>query len=81
MRLTLSCVMDIDSQGKVVDARILQSAIKSARRFTYEEVETILTGGMPTNVTPQIAQDVLEMGKLAQAPAQRKTFCARLAGF
>jgi len=30
VRLTLSCVMEIDRQGQVVDARIVESAIRSA---------------------------------------------------
>ena len=35
VRLTLSCVMDIDREGKVIDARVLESAIRSARRFYH----------------------------------------------
>jgi ribonuclease R len=66
VRLTLSCLMDIDREGNVTGARILESAIRSARRFTYEDVETILTGGLPENVPPEIASDVREMGALAR---------------
>ena len=67
VRLTLSCIMDINRQGQVVHARVLESAIRSARRFTYEEVEKILKGETtPPNVTPEIAADVLEMGALAR---------------
>jgi ribonuclease R len=66
VRLTLSCVMDIDGQGRVVEARIFESAIRSARRFTYDEVDELLKGGMPANVTPEIAADVREMGVLAK---------------
>lgn len=72
VRLTLSCIMDIDRHGEVVDARVLESAIRSARRFTYEEVETILTGGMPPNVTPGIAEDVREMGALARMLREKR---------
>ncbi len=66
VRLTLSCVMDINRDAHVVSARVVESAIKSDRRFTYEEVETILKGGMPERVTPEIAADVKEMGALAR---------------
>jgi ribonuclease R len=66
VRLTLSCVMDIDGQGRVADARIFESAIRSARRFTYDEVDELLKGGMPANVTSAIAADVREMGVLAK---------------
>ncbi len=66
IRLTLSCLIDIDSKGHVISARVLESAIKSARRFTYDEVDTILKGEHVENVTPQIASDVRDMGQLAK---------------
>jgi len=72
VRLTLSCIMDINRDGQVIDARVVESAIRSARRFTYEEVESILTGGMPEQVTPAIAADVLEMGKLARLLREKR---------
>jgi ribonuclease R len=72
VRLTLSCVMDVNREGQVVDARIVESAIKSARRFTYEEVEAILKGDMPANVTPEIASDVREMGALARLLREKR---------
>jgi ribonuclease R len=41
-RLTFSCEMIIDNQGKVVDYEIYKSIIKSTRRMTYKEVQGIL---------------------------------------
>lgn len=41
-RLTYSCIMEIDRQGEVVDYQITPSIILSKRRFSYEEVQTIL---------------------------------------
>ncbi len=72
VRLTLSCVMDINREGQVVEARIFESAIRSARRFTYEEVESILKGGMPDNVTADIAADVREMDVLARLLREKR---------
>jgi len=72
VRLTLSCVMDIDREGRIIDARIFESAIRSARRFTYDEVEVLLKGGMPDNVTPAIAADVREMGVLAKLLREKR---------
>ena len=72
VRLTLSCVMDIDRQGQVVDARIAESAIKSAKRFTYEGVEAILKGETPSDVAPAIAADVREMGLLARLLREKR---------
>ncbi|MBX6722461.1 MAG: RNB domain-containing ribonuclease, partial [Dactylosporangium sp.] len=43
-RLTLSCVIDFDGDGQVVDHRIGASVIRSRRRFTYDEVQAILEG-------------------------------------
>jgi ribonuclease R len=72
VRLTLSCVMDIDREGRVVDASISESAIRSAKRFTYEEVESILHGEAPADVTPEIASDVREMGALAKLLREKR---------
>lgn len=41
-RLTYSVFMDVNAQGKVTDYSIAKSVIHSARRFTYEEVQSII---------------------------------------
>ncbi|NGP45312.1 ribonuclease R [Bacillaceae bacterium SIJ1] len=41
-RLTLSCEMEIDSSGDVVDHRIFQSVIRTSERMTYSDVRDIL---------------------------------------
>jgi ribonuclease R len=41
-RLTLSVMMEIDDQGKVVDYQIYESVIRSKKRMIYEEVNKIL---------------------------------------
>lgn len=66
IRLTLSCIMQIDQNGRVGDYRIVESAIRSAKRFTYEEVENILNGQDPSDLDPKIISDVREMGNLAR---------------
>ena len=43
-KLTLSCVMDIDSHGKVVHHNIAKSVIRSNYRMTYDEVNAIFAG-------------------------------------
>ena len=40
-RFTISCVMKIDSNGKVIDYNIFKSVIKTTRRMNYHEVENI----------------------------------------
>jgi ribonuclease R len=71
LRLTLSCVMDIDAEGRVTDARLLETAIKSARRFTYEEVEDILRGGDAPS-PPDVLRDVKAMGGLARLLREKR---------
>jgi ribonuclease R len=41
-RLTLSCTMEIDSDGAVVNHEIFQSVIKTTERMTYSDVNKIL---------------------------------------
>ena len=41
-RLAISCVMEIDSNGKVVDHDIFESVIKSRKQMTYKNVNKIL---------------------------------------
>ena len=42
-RLTLSCIMKVDFNGKVIDHKITESFIKSVARLTYTEVHKALT--------------------------------------
>jgi ribonuclease R len=44
-RLTFSVIMDVNENGKVEEYKIGKSIIHSARRFTYEEVQKILSDG------------------------------------
>jgi len=41
-RLTLSCEMEVDSEGQVVNHEIFQSVIKTTERMTYTDVNKIL---------------------------------------
>jgi ribonuclease R len=43
-RLVLSCLMQIDHQGKVLSYEITEGVIRSARRMTYTHVHAILEG-------------------------------------
>lgn len=62
-RLALSCFMDIDSNGAVQNYEIVESIIKSIRRFTYEEFNTLLAG---PQVNDPLGQAVHSMGILAK---------------
>lgn len=41
-RLTLSCIMEVNRQGKVINHTIVQSVIKTNERMTYTDVTKIL---------------------------------------
>ena len=41
-RLALSCIMTIDSRGKIIDHTIAETVIRVARRMTYTSVNRIL---------------------------------------
>lgn len=43
-RLTLSCLMDVDRKGNVLDYEIVESVIRVDRRMSYPQVRRILEG-------------------------------------
>lgn len=43
-RLTLSCIMDVDENGRVIEHEIVESVIRSDKRMTYTSVQKILDG-------------------------------------
>lgn len=43
-KLTLSCIMELDAAGKVVDHRIAETVIKTRHRMTYEDVNAMFAG-------------------------------------
>ena len=47
-RLTLSCIMEIDKNGDVVNREICKSVIKSHKRATYTAVQAVLDGDKQT---------------------------------
>ena len=47
-RLTLSCIMEIDSKGNVKKSEIVEGVIRSRHKMTYDEVEAILQGNEAT---------------------------------
>ena len=44
-RLTYSVLMEVTAEGNVRSYRIVPAIIRSARRFSYEEVQKILDAG------------------------------------
>ncbi len=65
-RLTVSVFMDIDEDGKVKRRRMANTVIRSWRRFTYEEVQSLLDGETVHSVPVAVAEAVSGMGELYQ---------------
>ncbi len=65
-RLTLTCWLELDSNGQPGRVEVERTVIKSARRFTYEEVQDVLDGNPVERVTPAVKAVVLEMGVMAK---------------
>lgn len=47
-RLTVSILMDFDSEGNLIDYRIVRAVIRSRKRFTYREAKQVLDGKKKT---------------------------------
>ncbi len=62
IRLTESCMMEIDNKGKVVSSEIFESYIKSRKKMTYECVNQILE----ENTVPEGYSDFVDTLKLMQ---------------
>ena len=73
-RLTLSCFMEIDGVGKVVDHSIRESVIRSAARMVYDDVSDILEKEDPqlTAKYRSLAGDLKLMGELAAILRHRR---------
>lgn len=65
-RLTLSCIMTIDSQGNVTEYQVAPSVIHSCHRMTYNNVQAILDGDKSLcEEYSDILQPLLDMQQLA----------------
>lgn len=66
VRLTISCVMEIDNTGKIVDYDIFESYIKSRKKMTYKDVNSILEDNIVPAGYEDYAQDLRLMAELAK---------------
>ncbi|MBR1968400.1 MAG: ribonuclease R [Clostridia bacterium] len=72
-RLTLSCVMTVNKEGKVVDYEITPAVIKSTARLTYNKVQKIIDGDKTLiNEYKSIVKDILLMNELADILIERR---------
>ena len=72
-RLTLSCVMTIDKEGKVCDYKITPSIIKSKARLTYNQVQKIIDGDKTTiDKHKEVVPSIILMNELADILIERR---------
>ena len=72
IRLTISCVMEIDQNGNVVDSDIFESFIKSRKQMTYKNVNKIFEEGIVPEGYEDFKDDLLLMEELAKILRKRK---------
>ena len=64
-RLTISCVMEIDEKGKVVDHSLFPSVIHSRKQMTYKCVNKLLEEGVVEEGYEPFEKDLLLMNELS----------------
>ncbi|WP_010293507.1 ribonuclease R [Clostridium senegalense] len=74
-RLTLSCFMEINNEGKVVDHEICESIIKTNERMTYTDVTKILRDNDKETIEryDYLYEDFKNMEKLYEILNSRRT--------
>lgn len=73
-RLALSCIMEIDHRGQVIDHKVVNSVIHSDYRMTYTAVREILEDGTPALLTEyqEIVPMLQDMNKLRMVLAEKR---------
>ena len=71
-RLTISCVMKIDTRGKIVDHDIFPSVINSKKKMTYKNVNKIIMEDIIPEGYENFADDLKLMHELAQILRKEK---------
>ena len=72
-RLVLSCLMQLDSGGRIESFEIVEGVISSAARMTYTKVHAILEGDVETRANyPELTADFELMRKLAVLMNKRR---------
>lgn len=65
-RLTLSCIMEIDKSGKVIEYKISESVIKSSARLVYDDVSNFLENGRGSAKVSAHGDMLRDMQELAE---------------
>lgn len=72
IRLTISCIMEIDDKGNLVDSEIFESYIKSKKQMTYKNVNKILNENIVPNGYDEFVSDLKLMEELSKIIRKNK---------
>ena len=72
-RLTLTCEMQIDSEGVIKEYSIYESIIRSRARLNYEDVAELLDGKTSSIHSPVIRSNLRKMHKLAKILEKKRS--------
>ena len=71
-RLAISCVMELDEKGKMVDYEIFESVIKSRIQMTYKKVNKVIEEDIIPEGYEEYADKLKEMNKLSEIVRKAK---------
>lgn len=71
-RLTLSCIMEIDSNGDVVKHRICESVIKTVERMNYDDVSDMLENAMTPELKNRYAHIIEDLENMKLVASRLK---------
>ena len=72
LRLSMSCVMEIDKNGKVQNYEIFPSYIKSRKKMTYKHVNNLLMRNIVDEGYEEFKDTLLQMNELAHILRKEK---------
>ena len=72
IRLTISCIMEIDDKGNLVDSEIFESYIKSRKQMTYKNVNKILNENIVPTGYDEFVSDLKLMKELSKIIRKNK---------
>ena len=73
-RLAVSCVMEIDNEGKILSADIFESVIESKKQMTYKNVNKILEENIIPEGYEEYSDTIIKMNELATKLRSFKEF-------
>ncbi len=71
-RLTLSCLLELDPEGELVQYQIVEGVIRSKAKLNYDEVQRFFDGGKSTARLEGLEDDLLEMRKLSRKLLEKR---------